>query len=232
MRIVTGIFLVLIFSFGLVNVIADEAGNNSENDSNQSEKWGERCSAVERRVEGRIKMYEENRDPHFARFEKFAERISMFADNAEDKGFNVTKVREDINILDEKIAKLENDYDAFIEKLKETRNFTCGHSEGRFKEALNESRAQLRVVREDVNDIKKFFREVIKSDLNDLRKESNRGRVNEIKERINERVEEERGEIRSNLENRTEKIKMMREELREETLKARNITIDARVKVK
>src|SRR3989338_8426934 len=127
--------------------------NSTEQEKNESV----RCAAVLKRVEGRISQYEEDRDKHYARFDNFRDKVAESTDKAEAKGFNVTQLRTDIANLEDKISKLKTDYALFIEKLKNTRNFTCGHSQGEFQASLKEAKDQLKIVKQDAEDIQKFY---------------------------------------------------------------------------
>jgi len=177
-------------------------GNETETEKNKTKLNQSRCESINNRVEGRLRQYNEDRDMHYARFDKFRNRLVNISDMAEGKGFNVTDLDADIAILDTKIAKLKTDYALFIDKLAETRNYTCGHSEGEFKAALQRAKDQLNVVREDAKDIKNFFTEVIKEDLKALkeqRRETIKQRMNETREGLKERKAELANETREKI---------------------------------
>jgi len=169
-----------------------------EKDENKTKLNQTRCEAINNRVEGRLKQFREEKDQHYARFDKLRERLANISDMAESRGFNVVDLDADIAVLDEKIAKLKTDYALFIDKLAETRNFTCGHSEGQFKAALQAAKDQLNIVREDAKDIKEFYSTEIKADLKSLKeqkREEMKAKRNETREAIKARVNETREKI-------------------------------------
>ena len=175
--VIISVLLVLLV-IGFVGLIAAEV-NDTDNSNNSTDKdynnksinWTTRCAAVNHRVEGRLAMYEENRDPHFTRFVRLADKLNEIINKSYVKGYNTSVLDADLVILNEKILKFQEDYTLFIQKLENTRNFTCGHSEGQFKAALNESKMQLRIVRQDAEDIKEFYKETIKKDIAELGKQ-------------------------------------------------------------
>ena len=79
-------------------------------------------------------------------------------------------IRERFNPhLGEKIAKFGTDYSQFISMLEETETHACGDGSGNFLGALQGAHTQLGIVRDDITDIKNFYRNTIKADINDLR---------------------------------------------------------------
>jgi len=182
--------------------------NNSFNNTRSS--WVSRCAAVEHRVEGKITMFEQNRDPHFTRFTRLSAQLDQIINKSYTKGYNITVLDNDIALLNEKISQFQNDYSLFIQKLQNTRNFTCGHSEGQFQAALNASKTQLKILRQDAEDIKKFYDEIIKKDIAQLReqkkaeaekrkveREQNRTRASEVRPNKNISIEERSNKTRA-----------------------------------
>lgn len=200
--------------------------NTTNNNQNKSVNWTIRCEAVNHRVEGRIAHFE-SEDPHFKRVTKLNESLQMIATKAKEKGLNTSLLEADLLVLNEKIATFQDDYALFIQKLKDTRNYTCGHSEGQYKAALNESKAQLRIVKQDADDIKEFVKTTIKDDLSFLREgakerheEKRREHMDEQRKKIEERMEKFRNESekhRAELEKRDEKIREKLDKLRNDT---------------
>lgn len=231
-----------VFVLGLIAVIVlvvmgtfTLAESNAANSTNPypGVNISARCNEINNRVDGRIRQYEEGRDRHLIEFNNMRDRINDSIERLNRKGFDTTNITNDLLILDGKISKLRQDYALFIQKLNETKGFTCGHSNGDFFNALNASKAQLRIVRLDVEDIKNFYRDTIRKDITELRLD----RLNEREARLENRSEglenrtggiENRTQILENrtgwTQNRTQEIKDRIEQLKNRSEGLRNRT--------
>ncbi len=235
-----GIFIILLslvlISLFMIFVQANEPNNNTANSSlntnntnatsnntddkpiNKSGPWKTRCQAVNHRVAGRIKMYEEKRDPHIFKFTNLMNILDKIITRADAKGFDTSALKEDKIKLDEMIKKFKDDYDLFIQKLMNTRNYTCGKSEGQYKNALNESKIQLGIVRQDSEDIKEFFKTTIREDIAKLKEQA------KLKK-------EERKQAKEQNKSLNEAARKAREEQREQRIEQRESKIHNRIKV-
>ena len=136
------------------NNATNGSDNNQSGGSNQTGNWSKVCQGTNNRVAGRMKMYEDNRDPHLNRFKNIVRTLEKVINISESKGYDTLDLEADLETLNAMIKKFQDDYALFVQKLKDTRNYTCGHSEGRFKQALKEAKDQLKVVRQDIENIK------------------------------------------------------------------------------
>ena len=109
---------------------------------------------------------------HLKRYQTLREKVARIITSLEAKGLDVTKLKTDLEMLDAKIKKAQDDYAAFIAKLKETKDLSCGSSEGEFKAKLDEARALLKTFREDLEDIRNFYKTTIKADVLELRRKT------------------------------------------------------------
>ncbi|VVB78168.1 Uncharacterised protein [uncultured archaeon] len=211
---------ILLFSFLTIIAAEDNSTNPAtgiNNSTNQTHDWSKVCSAINNRVEGRIKMFEEGRDHHMTRFSNIVNNLNKIAEKADLKGYNTTQLDNDLIALNESIAKFHTDYAEFIQKLNNTKEFTCGHSEGQFKESLNISKEQLIVVRADIENIKKFIQITINQDIRELRLQKAKQNIEDAQKRIKERmarlnqtIEKERQRLNDKeqqIKQRAEKIK-------------------------
>jgi hypothetical protein len=172
---------------GTVSLIAADSNvTNTTDQVNNSTDWNTRCAAINNRVEGLISHYNTN-EQRVERFSRLTDLLQNLTARIESRGYNVSTLQADQVILDTKIAKFQEDYSVFIDKLENTRNFTCGHSEGQFQSALNESKAQLKIVKADAEDIQQFFKTTIKQDVqtiqNQIRTDTQANRIARIQNR-------------------------------------------------
>lgn len=128
-----------------------------------------RCLVSQKLIEARIENYTKHRDNHKTRYSRVKDRLSKLVAKLTNKGYDTTKLKTDLQILDEKILKFNTDVDAFHKKLEEANDFNCGDSEGAFKSKIQEARALLTIVKDDALDIRDFYKNTIKSDFQALR---------------------------------------------------------------
>ena len=131
-----------------------------------------RCDLVRTRIDARIRHFGVRRDNVFARQERIRERITEFVDRLEEKGYDVSKVRSDLETLDGMIQTANPNYAAFIKELGEVKHFDCNDSQDAFKQALEEARAALATFQSDVKAISDFIENTLRVDLQALREQN------------------------------------------------------------
>ena len=170
---VFGLVLCLIFvAFTMAegnDTNSTDLNNTNNSGANASSNSSRNCQALNHRIEGRLRQFDEGRDGHLRRFVNLRDRLGNMTDKLEQRGFNVSQARADLTILDEKILKFDEDYALFIQKLNDTRKFVCSHSNGSFKSSLDAAKAQLKIVRQDAEDIREFIKKIVRADFKDLR---------------------------------------------------------------
>lgn len=129
----------------------------------------ERCVRIQKRVEERTSHFDEREGKHKKVYANLVNRINKFITRFETAGLDTTNLKSYPAVLQEKIDKFSDDYANYIAKLKESKNFTCGHSEGEFKGTLVDARAELKIVREDASDIRTYVRTTILPEIKALK---------------------------------------------------------------
>lgn len=130
-----------------------------------------RCQNVTSRIDNRIERYNENKVRHIDNYNKIKDKLSETGNNLEDKGYDVTELRNDLQTLDSKIKEFAQSYTTFVNTLNDSKSFACGESEGAFKDKVEESRAQLKDSRDLAKEIRDYIQDVIRPDLVDLREQ-------------------------------------------------------------
>jgi len=128
-----------------------------------------RCDIVNNRIDARISRYEEHDDDVEARMARVTERANEFINRLESKGYDVSKVRSDLQTLEGMRNTRRSLYTAFINKLKEAKQYDCGDSEGAFKTALGEARTALAKWRDQIRANREFIRNTLRPDLQALK---------------------------------------------------------------
>ncbi|MFA6383694.1 MAG: hypothetical protein WCX17_04730 [Parcubacteria group bacterium] len=129
----------------------------------------EKCERVQARIENRNGFFKGTYEKHTAVYVNLVDRINKFITKAEEQKINTDTIKAHLAELQTKIDKFKDDYAAYSAKLGETKNYTCGHSEGEFRGVLLESKTLLKQVHADAADIRKYVRETILVDLKALK---------------------------------------------------------------
>jgi hypothetical protein len=132
-------------------------------------KVAEGCQAMTQRIETAIARFNNNKDGHTRRYLAVADHLKNLNEKLKAKGYDTSKPEADYKVLNEKILKASQDYQMFITKLEATKQYACGQSQGQFKTALQDAKAQLKVYREDVADIRNYYQTVVRPDVKALR---------------------------------------------------------------
>lgn len=128
-----------------------------------------KCELITSRVDERVGKFDNNKGLHQQQYAKLKERLSNLITKLNEKGYDTSKLSSDLSTLNSKIEKFGTDYKTFTDKLKESRTYVCGASEGQFKTKLEEAKDLLKVVKQDSVDVRNYFKNTIKPDLQDLK---------------------------------------------------------------
>lgn len=163
--------LFLLPAFDIVNAQNQgETGQVRENVQNRVNEYVEgRCERVTERVDNRIRKYDENKQRHIENYDRITNNVSDTVAKLESEGYDVLKVRNDLSELNSMILEFANEYTEFINTLRGSKNHACGNSEGEFKSTIEQSRNQLKLVREQSTEIRDFIKNVLREDLKALK---------------------------------------------------------------
>lgn len=129
----------------------------------------EKCKLIEANVETKTSRFDSNKAMHQEQYTQMKERLNNLVTQLKAKGLDTTKLETDVATLNTKTDKFVTDYEAYITKLKDTKAYACGHSDGEFRSALQLARTAILPVRQDVIDIRSFYQTTIRPDLIALR---------------------------------------------------------------
>lgn len=129
----------------------------------------EKCAMIQAKIAERNTKFEGNKAKHTAVYSNMTERISKFITRLSGEGYDVSKVKADLEILKEKISKLESDLATQNAKMNETKDFACGHSDGDFKGKLVEARTMMQTIHAEAMEVRKFVQTTIRPDIQALR---------------------------------------------------------------
>lgn len=135
----------------------------------RKENIAERCTKVTENIDKRIAKFESDHNGRVKVFMTIKERVQERITKLKARGVNVTTVEANLVTLQTKIDKLNADHAAYLEKLKATKAFVCGQSQGEFKAALEAARDAQKVVFADAKDLIAFIKDTLKPNLEALK---------------------------------------------------------------
>lgn len=126
------------------------------------ERISDRCTLLTQRIDSIITRFTVKKDDHVERYNKVIEFLKS-------KGPVGEPLDSDMKNLNQMVITMAKDYDAFIGKLETSKQSACGTSQGAFKQAIKDARAQLDVVKADGNNTKSFWLTTVKPHLKEYR---------------------------------------------------------------
>ncbi len=140
------------------------------------------CERIENRIRTRINRYENNQQKDRNVFGGMVERLEKLIAVLEARELDTADLEDDLAILKEKVANLDQLHQDFIDSLKETQQYACGQSEGQFKSKLGESRKVISEVKEAIQDIRQFYAGTIRTHLLQIRNQWQEQMMNQQEE--------------------------------------------------
>lgn len=160
----------IILCLCLCGQVALAQGQQEQKGEGRAGKWLEqRGEMLQQRIELLIARFENNKERHVEAYNRAKEKVKQLLESLQAKGYDVSKLAQDLQTWDAMIVKFAQDYAAFIAKLKELSELAVGDSEGQFRAGLQEARQLLRQVQQDAMDIRLYYQQTIRSDIQDLR---------------------------------------------------------------
>lgn len=127
------------------------------------------CNIVNSRIDARLSNYEQYYNDVEERMARITQRANDMISRLENKGYDVSKIKSDLSTLEEMMATQRSLYTAFINALKEAKQYDCGDSEGVFKKFLNDSRAALIKWRDQIRANREYINSTLRLDLQALK---------------------------------------------------------------
>jgi hypothetical protein len=126
----------------------------------------DQCQKVTEKVDLKISNYSEAHSNFDTRFATIIEKTKTLSQKLSARGIDTAALNNSISTLEAKRAKLATDKQAFIAKLQESKQFTCGASQGQFKAKITEAKTLQKSVvasSKDMQAAAKSIRESIKT---------------------------------------------------------------------
>jgi hypothetical protein len=133
--------------------------------------WTIKCNSIQSLAEKKLNKFEENKNKHFRIYIELTSRFSEKIDKWDRLGLDTTKLKVDLAVAKEKIAKFETDFAAYKSKLEAIKAINCDNTSTDYANAIKDAKNALKIVRKDVVDIKTYYWTQIREDIMDLKKQ-------------------------------------------------------------
>lgn len=127
------------------------------------------CEQVEAKIQTRLQNYATVKEAHTEAYQNLFDRLDTFVTNIKAKGYDTTTLEADIAVLQQKIEDFNTLIGNSYGELQQTQTYTCGQAEGQFIKSLAKSRQQVRLSHQKAQEIRTFYRDVIRVDLLELK---------------------------------------------------------------
>lgn len=223
MKKIAGVLFVAFLVLALASVVFVSADDNSSV-GNATGNFSAKCGVLNNRIDVKINAFNNGQVRRVNSYNNVMNTLNRISARLTAGGVDASTINADLASLNTSVQKFDSDYALFIQDLENTKNFTCGHSQGEYVGALGIARDQMKVVNADAKEVKTAV-EKVRADVEALRdvKLQNRinnqiGRiqnrtnntVNAIDNRIN-RIENRTGNMSANASNRTAELERLRE---------------------
>jgi len=129
------------------------------------------CAATDTRIDKVVSDYDAKTDVKVNAYLDLKTKVADFQTKAAAAGYNTTTLQADMGTLNTKVAKFAADYQAYINSLRVLRTYTCGGSDGQFAAQLVIAKQLLTQARTDATDLRNYYKETIKVDIQNLWKQ-------------------------------------------------------------
>lgn len=129
----------------------------------------ERAKRITERIELIIARFDNNKERHIATYNAVKDKLQAAIAKLEASGYDVSVLKADLQTLDGMVVKFAQDYAAMIDFLRAAEQYAPYESQGQFQQAIQQARAQLRVVRQDALDIRTYYQTVIRHDIQSVK---------------------------------------------------------------
>jgi DNA repair exonuclease SbcCD ATPase subunit len=130
------------------------------------------CEKRQGKIEEKIVKFEERKVKHMEAYNNLQDRLEKLSDRLSSKGYDVTDLDADINILEEKISQFETDFTAAYEKMKEAKKYMCdNHTSVENKNEIKSARDLIKKVRQDSIEIRSYYKNTIRLDILAIKKQ-------------------------------------------------------------
>jgi len=117
----------------------------------------DRCISVDLRLKKTIERLEQSVSKKNQRYQEISQKVIRIIEAGNKHGIDTSKLSESLRIFEEKVGVFTAEARTLHALLNTALEYACGDNEGKFREALQAAREQLKVVRLAAKDIRVFM---------------------------------------------------------------------------
>lgn len=164
-KIILSIFLVITLLF---SVSASAVAQSVTPTSKRAERIQDRCGKVTTEIQTRITNAGNNLIKRQAWVSERKQKLQNRINKLKNEGADVTQLTTSFQTFSAMMDKWITDFQTAIADLKATQQFTCGDAHGKFVKALKTAREQFKIVEEDGDGIRLFWKKTLKHDFHNV----------------------------------------------------------------
>jgi gas vesicle protein len=129
------------------------------------------CERVQNRVQNAIERYRGNTNRYRSFFNGIEVKLTNLISKASAAGYDTSKLEDDLETLRNMITEASQTLYDYLDVLESSEEFTCGESEGVYKDQIKEAKELVKQLRTEIQEMRSFYHETLKPDLNELREQ-------------------------------------------------------------
>lgn len=147
------------------------AVTNSESETLRKKVITQRCERVTGKISDRILRWDNNEPEKHRLYNNIVARVQKMINNLKKKGYDTSELETSLANLNEAIVKRHEDATTLINLIKDTQNYACGESEGKFTETLKKTQDQWKVFHQDTLNIKNIWQNEVRPAIRKLKEQ-------------------------------------------------------------
>ena len=131
-----------------------------------------RCAKFKDKMETKISNIQDKQEQHKNTLDNLTNRLETLISRLDGKGYDTAQLKTDLDTLKNKIKKFKSDLAALVEKANNTKDNVCSDDDAKIKVNLGGTRTLVQAVRNDVKDIRIFYINEIRPDIQAIKKQT------------------------------------------------------------
>jgi len=123
------------------------------------------CTLLTGRIDKRLSNFDSVFKKHNENYNQHITKLQTISSKLQAEGKDVSKLNSDIAILQVKVDKFNTDKLAVQTGLGDTKQYSCGNSQGQFRGSVEAVRTAQTTVKADAMDISNFIKNVLRADI-------------------------------------------------------------------
>lgn len=147
----------------------NETKDEKEVRKTREERIAAGCEKVETKISTILSRHETAKQKHLDNQDRLYTRASELSKKLAAAGYNTAKLDADLSTFKGKVDLVKSTFAAYNASLTATQAYTCGESEGAFKEQLSASKTDYKAFRDALKDARDYWQAVVKVDIKALK---------------------------------------------------------------